>query len=208
MKKRMVAWMLILAMLCGVATRFSEDTAAKTGHRIDIRMMPAYLCAMEGCFDLPICFVDAALFLMCWVLGEAPFCVKDTFTGALSTASYMADTNLDRLFDERDVLKGKIVFCLISPLSFSGGNLVPAVFRYSQKVTLLGRTSGGGSCTTLQMSSAWGTMFQISRPSRMSFFKNGSFYDIDQGVEPDIYLTSISSFYDREKLTAYINSLI
>ena len=153
-------------------------------------------------------YVDAALFLMCWVLGEAPFCVKDTFTGALSTASYMADTNLDRLFDERDVLTGKKVFCLISPLSFSCGNLVPAVFRYSQKVTLLGRTSGGGSCTTLQMSSAWGTMFQISRPSRMSFFKNGSFYDIDQGVEPDIYLTSISSFYDREKLTAYINSLI
>lgn len=30
----------------------------------------------------------------------------------------------------------------------------------------------------------------------------------DQGVDPDIYLANISSFYDREKLTAYINQLI
>ena len=151
--------------------------------------------------------VDAALFLISWVLGEAPFCVKDTFTGALSTATYMADTNLDRQFDERDVLTGKKVYCLISPLSFSCGNLVPAVFKYSQRVTLLGRTSGGGSCIVRSMSSAWGSVFTISSQNRMSFFKNGSFYDIDQGVDPDIYLANISNFYDREKLTAYINNL-
>ena len=151
--------------------------------------------------------VDAALFLLGWVLGDAPFCVKDTFTGALSTASYRADTNLDRVFDERDVLTDKRLFCLISPVSFSCGNLVPAVFKYSQRVTLLGRTSGGGSCTILPMSTAWGTMFQISSQRRMSFFKNGSFYDIDQGVDPDIYLTNIESYYDREKLTEYINNL-
>ena len=30
--------------------------------------------------------VDAAIFLMGWILGDAPFSVKDTFTGALSTA--------------------------------------------------------------------------------------------------------------------------
>ena len=152
-------------------------------------------------------FVDAGVFLLGWVLGDAPFCVKDTFTGALSTATYRADTNLDRIFDEKDVLTDKKIFCLVSPVSFSCGNLVPAVFKYSQQVTLLGRTSGGGSCTTLSMSTAWGAMFQISSQSRMSFFKNGSFYDIDQGVDPDIYLTNIESYYDREKLTEYINNL-
>ena len=153
-------------------------------------------------------YVDAALFLMGWVLGEAPLCVKDTFTGALSTATYRADTNLDRIFDEKDTLKDKKVYCLISPLSFSGGNLVPAVFKYSQRVTLLGRTSGGGSCMILPMSTAWGTAFQISSKNRMSFFKNGSFYDIDQGVDPDIYLSNIDSFFNREKLTEYINNMI
>ena len=151
--------------------------------------------------------VDAALFLISWVLGEAPFCVKDTFTGALSTATYQADTNLDREFDEQDVLGSKKIYCLISPISFSCGNLVPAVFKYAQRVTLIGRTSGGGSCIILPMSSAWGSVFSISSPSRMSFFKNGSFYDIDQGVDPDIYLANIENFYHRDKLTAYINNL-
>lgn len=42
----------------------------------------------------------------------------------------------------------------------------------------------------------------------MSFFKNGSFYNIDQGVEPDVYLSHLSSFYDRETLTKFINGLI
>jgi len=153
-------------------------------------------------------YVDTALFLAGWVLGETPFSVKNTFTGALSTAAYRSDVNLDRRFDEGDVLTDKKVFCLISPLSFSCGNLIPAIFKDSQQVTLLGRTSGGGSCLVMSMSTAWGSMFQISGHNQMSFVKNGSFYDTDQGVEPDIYLTHIDSFYDREKLTAYINSLI
>ena len=75
------------------------------------------------------------------------------------------------------------------------------------KVTLLGRTSGGGSCSVLFSSSAWGTSFQISSNQRMSFLKNGSFYDVDRGAEPDYVLTSPESYYDRAALTDYINSL-
>ena len=41
----------------------------------------------------------------------------------------------------------------------------------------------------------------------MSFLKNGSFYDIDQGIDPDVYIDNIANFYDREALTDYINSL-
>ena len=151
--------------------------------------------------------VDAALFVMSWVLGNAPFCVKDTYTGALSTVLYRGDANLNRVFDAGDEVDDKDIFVLISPLSFSCGNLVPAAFKNYQKATLIGRTSGGGSCVVQPLSTAWGTMFQISGPARMSFSKNGSFYDIDQGIEPDIYLSRISSFYDREGLTAMINEL-
>lgn len=115
--------------------------------------------------------------------------------------------NLDREFNSLDEVDDKNIYCLISPLSFSCGNLLPAVLKNFQKATLVGRTSGGGSCVVQQMSTAWGSMFQISGSQRMSFFKNGSFYDIDQGIEPDIYLTHISSFYDREALTEMINEL-
>ena len=151
--------------------------------------------------------VDAALFIISWILGDTSFCIKNTFTGAMSNLMYRADVNLDRQFDWGDVLTDKNVFCLVSPLSFSCGNLLPAVFKNFQKATLIGRTTGGGSCTIMPLSTAWGSSFQISGFTRMSFFKNGSFYDIDQGIDPDIYLTHISTFYDREKLTELINGL-
>ena len=41
----------------------------------------------------------------------------------------------------------------------------------------------------------------------MSFLKNGSFYDIDQGVDPDYFINDFSNFYNRKALTAYINGL-
>ncbi len=151
--------------------------------------------------------VDAAIFLMGWILGDAPFSVKDTFTGALSTAYYRADVNLDRKFNNGDVLDDKNVFVLVSPVSFSCGNLVPAAFKASDKVTLLGRTTGGGSCIVQPLSTAWGTLFQISGPQRLSFLKNGSFYDIDTGVAPDFTLIKPERYYNREELTEYINNL-
>ena len=116
--------------------------------------------------------------------------------------------NLDKEFnDGDDGFLEKNLYCLISPVSFSCGNLVPNVFKNSNRVTLLGRTSGGGSCAVLPMSTAYGTSFQISGPKRLAFTKNGSFYDIDQGAVPDYSLTKTESFYDRTSLTNYIRSL-
>ena len=51
------------------------------------------------------------------------------------------------------------------------------------------------------------TVFQISGRTRMSFLKNGSFYDIDQGVAPDYYINSTENFYNRTALTEFINNL-
>ena len=151
--------------------------------------------------------VDAAVVVLGWFLGDAPFSVKDMATGALSTAVYRADINLDLQFDEKDTVSDKNLYCLVSPVSFSCGNLVPAALKSSQKVTLIGRTTGGGSCVVQPMSTAYGTIFQISAPNRMSFLKNGSFYDIDQGVAPDYYIDNISNLYNRQVLTDFINSL-
>ncbi len=151
--------------------------------------------------------VDAAVFLLGWILGDATFSVKNTFTGAQSTAEYRIDVNLDRLFDSGDEVDDKNVYCLISPNSFSCGNLVPMAFKDSRRVRLLGSTSGGGSCIVQQMSTAWGDYFSMSGTDRMSFQKNGSFYDIDRGVEPDFSIDKVDHYYDREALTNYINSL-
>ena len=83
--------------------------------------------------------MDAAVFVLGWFLGDAPFSVKNMTTGAMSTSVYRADVNLDREFDEKDTVADKNLFCLISPVSFSCGNLVPAALKSSQKVTLVGQ---------------------------------------------------------------------
>ena len=74
-------------------------------------------------------------------------------------------------------------------------------------MTLLGRVTGGGSCVVMPMTTAWGTSFQISGSERISFVKNGAYYDVDQGVEPDFIIHSYDHFYDRQALTDFINSL-
>ena len=79
--------------------------------------------------------------------------------------------------------------------------------KSSNKVTLLGQTSGGGSCSVLYMSTPSGASYRISSPYRMSYLKNGSYYDIDLGVDPNCYITKPENFYNRQALTDYINQL-
>ena len=150
---------------------------------------------------------DTAIFTMAWFLGEASIGMKDTMTHAMCSSTYRCDANRDRKFDDSDTIKDKNLFCLISPVSFSCGNLVPCMFKESGKVTLIGRTSGGGACNVLPSCSAWGTSFQISAPRQLSFLKNGSFYNVDRGTDPDYVLADLNEYYDRAALTDYINSL-
>ncbi len=151
--------------------------------------------------------VDAAIFVMAWFLGEAPFCQEYTSTGSLTASLYRADVNLDGKFDERDTVSDKNLYCLISPESFSCGNLLPWVFKTSGRVTLIGDTSGGGACAVKTMTTMWGTSYRTSGPKRISFVKNGSYYDVDRGIDPDIHLTRKWSYYDREALTRLIQRL-
>ena len=151
---------------------------------------------------------DAAVYVLSAFLGEGYASLKNTLSGALASGVYEIDLNLDGKFDENDKgLTGKKLFCLTSSNSFSCGNLVPCVFKNSNDVTLIGRASGGGSCVVLPLSTAYGSGFQISGPNRLAFTKNGSFYDIDQGADPDIPLIFPESFYDREALTELINGI-
>jgi len=151
--------------------------------------------------------VDAAAFVIAWFLGEASLYLTNPVTGASSCTTYRCDTNLDKEYTDADTVSGYNLYCLTSPLSFSCGNLVPAAFQLSNKVTIIGQTAGGGSCMVLPLSTASGSMFQTSGTNRLSVIKNGAYYDIDKGITPDVILTKIDSFYDREELTDYINSL-
>jgi len=150
----------------------------------------------------------AAIFVISWFLGEADIALRDTFTGAETNAVYLADVNLDGEFDDQDnVASGYRLYCLTSNSSFSCGNLVPAACRGSGLVTLIGQTTGGGSCVVLPSTTAAGTIFQISGNKQISIMRNGSFYNTDAGVEPDFRLDKAESYYDRPALAEYLNNL-
>ena len=151
-----------------------------------------------------------AVYVIGTFLGEGHVSLCDDYTGALTSVFYKIDTNRDRVFDEKDTLAGKgyKFYCIETGVSFSCGNLVPNVFKNSNMVTLIGQTSGGGSCAVQPLSTAAGTQFQVSGHKRLSFIKNGAFYDIDRGAEPDIYIKDPYFIYDRKALTNYINNQI
>ena len=149
---------------------------------------------------------NAAIYTMAAFLGTGALSTRNTLSGAQVTGSYAADLNLDGLADEGDLgLLDRNLFCIESPVTFSCANLVACAFKASNRVALLGRPSGGGACFAQTLSTACGSVCQISTDVQMSFIKNGVFYDNDRGAEPDVSLLKIPSFYDRPALTAYIN---
>ncbi len=151
--------------------------------------------------------VDAAVFILGWLMGEAPLSIHYSATDAMATTLTRADVNLDRKFDKDDVLSNQKIFVLTSPVSFSCGNLLPCVLGSTDRAALVGRATAGGACMVQPLSTAWGSIFTISGPYRLSFLKNGSFYNVDQGMEPDYYVENLANLYNREALTKYLNDL-
>ena len=150
--------------------------------------------------------IITADYLLAAFLGTSSMALKDTFTGAQSMVNYKVDTNLDNSFDEKDTLAGRglNLYCFTSGVSYSCGNMVPAMFKDSEKVTLVGRVTGGGSCSVSYGATASGGIVSISSPTRFSFTKNGGFYDVDRGAEPDVFMKDMSKLYDRE----YMNTVL
>lgn len=151
--------------------------------------------------------VDSAIYTIAWMLGYCDFSSVDSATGSKSTITYKADVNFNRVFDENDNISDLNLYCLISPVSFSCGNLVPALLKASGKVTIVGKSSTGGGCVVRHGVTADGTLFDISSPKQLATVKNGTYYSVDQGVEPDIPLTKIENFYNRGQLVQYLNAI-
>ena len=163
---------------------------------------------------------DAAIAVASWFVGETRFSLLDTMTGAETIACYRTDLNLNGIalsnpeggpgtFDPGDTVSGSQynLYCLISPSSFSCANLVPAIFEQAGGITLIGQRTGGGSNVVFPATTASGMIFQMSGPSQVTSYSNGSLYGVDTGVEPHVRLNKYESFYDREALVEMIHNL-
>ena len=152
--------------------------------------------------------VDAAVYVVGWMLGYCDLSMTNPMTGGFSTTSYLVDVNLDGVFDSKDTIADKNLYCITSPVSFSCGNLVPALLKESGRVTMLGGTSSGGACAVTFLTLADGSSIQISSPKHLTVVSNGSYYTIDRGVEPHYYFTKYENYYKRDEITAFIKSLL
>ena len=150
---------------------------------------------------------DAAIFVVSWMLGYCDIHFTNPITNSFSTCTYKADVNLDGIFDNQDTISGLNLYCITSPASFSCGNMVPALLKESGRVTLMGGTSGGGSCVVHNVSTADGCLLSMSGSHNLSTVTNGSYYIIDRGIEPHVHFSKMESFYDRESLTEFINEM-
>ena len=153
--------------------------------------------------------LEACAFIAAWVLGAANISLEDTITGGRFTTTYWVDTNLDGIigYDDELGVDDLDVYCLISGVSFSCANFLAALFKEDGRVTLVGQTSGGGSCFVRNAATADGTLICFSDRFRMSIVSNGSFYSVDRGIEPDVYLRKCASFYDRAALADYLDTI-
>lgn len=152
---------------------------------------------------------DMAAMSSAWFLGESVIALNNTLSGSEAMDAYRVDANLDRKFDEKDTLGNRKLYCLTSRSSFSCGNLLPSLFKNSGKVSLIGQKSGGGACVVAPMSLADGTIFRVSGDRRLNYVKNGTFYNIDQGADPDYAITDLSFLYQNKRadLVSYIDSI-
>lgn len=158
--------------------------------------------------------LHSAAFVIAWMLGKCTLEFTNPITGAKWSETFLADVNCDGTYDEEsspassnDSVKDKNLFCLVSPNSFSCGNMVPAMLKASDRVTILGVVSGGGTGCVQGSSAADGTTFRMSSKWVMSVSKNGSSYDIDKGVEPHYYINKPENFYNSETIDSLVTSI-
>nr|MCR4822369.1 hypothetical protein [Treponema sp.] len=149
----------------------------------------------------------AAACVLSWMLGDASTAILNKLSGAKICNTYQTNVNLDGDFDDKDYLTDVNLFCLVTPVSFSCGNAVPVYLKESGRVTIMGVKTGGGSCMVLDAISPSGTLFTLSSFNNICINKNGSFYDVDQGVEPDVRIAKKDNYYDIEKLSSIVENL-
>ena len=161
--------------------------------------------------------LHSAAFAIAWMLGKCVLEFTNPITGAKWSETYLADVNFDGVYDgndanvadanKKDTVKDKNLFCIVSPCSFSCGNMVPAMLKASDRVTILGVVSGGGASCVQNASAADGTTFRMSSKYVMSVQKNGSNYDIDKGVDPHYYINIPENFYNVETINSLAQNI-
>ena len=141
---------------------------------------------------------DIVVFITSLLANKSDLYYENVLTGQKMKSTFEVDRNLDGKFDEKDQdVKLKMnIGVLISPFSFSCGNLLPSLLK-DYGFCLLGKKSGGGSCSVLYNPSADGFGYTYSTHRDRLINLKGE--NIDDGIDPD-YPLEVDEFFDIPKI--------
>lgn len=138
------------------------------------------------------------------LIADAPeFDAENLLIGRVATHRYRVDRNFDGTFDDadRDVRYDLRFGVLTSRLSFSCGNLLPALMK-DLGMPVLGERSGGGTCAVAMHATPEGFVYQLS--SGLARLVDHSGHSFDEGVAPDVPLTE-DEYCDLDTLSRAMN---
>ena len=152
----------------------------------------------------------ALAFALGWMLGDdARISIQNPLTHCTSTTYYHADVNFDGKYaEEDDTLESYNKFIITSKASYSCANVLPCLAKASNKVKIIGQTSGGGTCQVFPLVTTDGTVLNISGNVVLSTENNSHYQDIDGGASLDYMITDADRLSDRAYTTDIVHSLV
>lgn len=147
---------------------------------------------------------DMVVAILSLIADVSAFDAENRLIGRVVTQKYRVDRNFDGAFDDadRDVRYDFNFGILVSRLSFSCGNLLPALMR-DLGMAVLGETSGGGACAVAMHATPEGFAYQLSSGLGRLVDRFGR--DIDAGVRADVPLDG-DQIYDLDALSRAMNA--
>ena len=142
---------------------------------------------------------------------KIPLSTYDTLDNEYVTDSYAVDIDGDDDFEDHDAYDEYDWYLLTGINTFSAANLMSSTFKDMNLGKIIGKKSGGGTCSILSLVLADGTGITISSTYTMRHVEeneNGDkdFISIEHGIEPDVDF-AYENFYDSAALLSAINSI-
>ena len=133
-------------------------------------------------------------YMLDMMIGECSTFTLNETTGNILEDVYLADRNLDEVFDDNDLeVSYDLNFAILtSSASFSAANLMPCIAK-EYGIRIIGERSGGGTCALSILTLPDSAIYSISSSIKLTY-KDGR--DVDGGVDPDVELTNGYDYSD------------
>ena len=147
---------------------------------------------------------DVVLFITSLLCNKADMYYENALTGQKMKSTFEVDRNLDGKFDEKDAqVKYHLnLALLVSPVSFSCGNMLPALLK-DYGIPIIGMQTGGGACAVLYNPTAEGFGYSYSTHRLRLVDTKGM--NIDAGIAPTYELNK-NDFFDVQKVTELVEN--